>query len=414
MIAILRLSARNLMRYRRRTLLTAILIAVGVVALLLFLATAGSFKQVMISGITDSMLGHLQIHHKGYTASIDNLPLNLDLKPGAVEKIDAILKQDKAIASYSKRVKLGAMFSNFTENTNIRLNGIDPVAEDQTVPDLRKRISDGETTGDLVKPGEILIPDLLAKGMKVKVGDNIVLVATNAVGSVNGQNFIVKGVLDAVTGPGGRDGYIHIDDARDLLQLDQPDIMEIAVRLKNPDQLMPASERLTQQLNALTNKEGKPVAELHTWQSLSPFANIVKMINMLTLFIRVMLIAIVLVSVLNVMLMAVYERIREIGTLSAIGTQPNTILGMFLGEGLLLGLTGAFAGIGISLLCLGILQIMPLQFAFGREMITLHPTLSGSDLLWVLISAILVSVLASLQPAWRASRMDPINALHHI
>ena len=207
------------------------------VALLLFLATAGSFKQVMISGITDSMLGHLQIHHKGYTASIDNLPLNLDLKPGAVEKIDAILKQDKAIASYSKRVKLGAMFSNFTENTNIRLNGIDPVAEDQTVPDLRKRISDGETTGDLVKPGEILIPDLLAKGMKVKVGDNIVLVATNAVGSVNGQNFIVKGVLDAVTGPGGRDGYIHIDDARDLLQLDQPDIMEIAVRLKNPDQL---------------------------------------------------------------------------------------------------------------------------------------------------------------------------------
>ena len=73
-----------------------------------------------------------------------------------------------------------------------------------------------------------------------------------------------------------------------------------------------------------------------------------------------MLYEVITVSVLNVMLMAVYERIREIGTLSAIGTQPNTILGMFLGEGLLLGLMGAFAGIGISLLCLGILQIMPL------------------------------------------------------
>lgn len=414
MIAILRLSARNLMRYRRRTLLTAILIAVGVVALLLFLATAGSFKQVMISGITDSMLGHLQIHHKGYTASIDNLPLNLDLKPNAVDKIDAILKQDKAIASYSKRVKFGAMFSNFTESTSIRLNGIDPVAEDQTVPDLRKRISEGDAKGILVQPGEILIPALLAKGMKVKVGDTVVLVATNAVGSVNGKNFTVKGVLEAVTGPGGRDGYIHIDDARELLQLEQPDIMEIAVRLQTPDQLMQVSDRINQQLDTIINKENKPVAELHTWQALSPFANIVKMIDMLTLFIRIMLIAIVLVSVLNVMLMAVYERIREIGTLSAIGTQPNTILGMFLGEGLLLGLTGAFAGIIISLLCLGLLQIVPLQFAFGREMITLHPMLSISDLMWVLFSAILVSVLASLQPAWRASRMDPIKALHHV
>lgn len=71
MIELLRLSARNLMRYRRRTLLTAILIAVGVVALLLFIAVAGSFKQVMVGSITDSMLGHLQIHHKGYTASLD-------------------------------------------------------------------------------------------------------------------------------------------------------------------------------------------------------------------------------------------------------------------------------------------------------------------------------------------------------
>ncbi|MBB6055815.1 ABC transporter permease [Tolumonas osonensis] len=414
MIALLKLAARNLLRYRRRTLLTAILIAVGVVALLLFVATAGSFKQVMVGGITDSMLGHLQIHHKGYTASIDNLPLNLDLKPTAIRKVETLLQSEPAIASYSERVKLGAMFSNFNESTSIRLNGIDPVAEDKTVPALRQRISEGDPKGLLVEPGQILIPDLLAKGMKVKTGDSVVLVATNASGSVNGKTFIVRGVLEAVTGPGGRDGYIHISDARELLRLEQPDIMEIALRLHNLDQLPSVMTKLSVQLDEIRNKDNKPVTELHSWKELSPFANIVKMIDMMTLFIRIMLIAIVLVSVLNVMLMAVYERIREIGTLAAIGTQPNTIMGMFICEGLLLGLVGALAGILLSLACLALLQAMPPTFAFGREIITLHPTVSLADLGWVLLASVLVSVLASFQPAWRASRMDPIKALHHV
>lgn len=77
-------------------------------------------------------------------------------------------------------------------------------------------------------------------------------------------------------------------------------------------------------LDTIRNKDDKPATELHTWADLSPVANIVKMIDMMTFFIRIMLVAIVLVSVMNVMLMAVYERIREIGTLAAIGTQPPT------------------------------------------------------------------------------------------
>jgi ABC-type lipoprotein release transport system permease subunit len=94
MIATLKLSARNLLRHRRRSLLTALLITMGVVGLLLFVAAAGSFKKAMIGQITDSMLGHLQVHKKGYTAAIDNLPLNMNLQPKAVEKIEAALKAD--------------------------------------------------------------------------------------------------------------------------------------------------------------------------------------------------------------------------------------------------------------------------------------------------------------------------------
>ena len=414
MTSTLKLAARNLLRYRRRTLLTALLIMLGVMALLLFVAAAGSFKQTMVGSITDSMLGHLQIHRKGYTQSIDNLPLNLSLQPGAVNKIESALKADPDVAAYSLRVKLGAMFSNFTENTSIRLNGVDPAAEDAAVPALRQRINDGDKSGPLLAPGKVLIPTLIARGMKVGVGDEVVLVVTNASGSVNGRTFTVGGILDGVTGPGGRDGYIHIDDARELLRMDKPEVMEVVVRLKSLETLAAVQQRLNAKLDEIQNKEGKPATELHLWSDLSPFANIVRMIDMMTLFIRIMLVAIVLVSVMNVMLMAVYERIREIGTLAAIGTQPGKLMAIFLAEGLLLGLAGAAAGIALSYALVGYLNLNPVVFAFGREQITLRPVLELAEVAGVLGLAVLVSALASLQPAWRAARMDPIQALRHV
>ena len=84
MAKVLSLAARNLARYWRRTLLTSGLIILGVVAVLLFIAVSGSFKGLIVGQITDSMLGHLQLHRRGYVASIDNLPLNLNMKPAAV------------------------------------------------------------------------------------------------------------------------------------------------------------------------------------------------------------------------------------------------------------------------------------------------------------------------------------------
>jgi putative ABC transport system permease protein len=414
MIATLRLSARNLMRYRRRTLLTAGLITIGVVAMLLFVSAAGSFKDVMIGQITDSMLGHLQVHRRGYVASVDNLPLNLNLGAKMVERVKTELAGEPAIAAASVRLKLGAMFSNFNETTSIRLNGVDPQAEDAAAPGLRTRIVEGPREGPLVAPGQLLIPDLIARGMKVKVGDTVVLVATNRDGSVNGKNFTVRGVLEPVTGPGGRDGYLHEADARELLRLDEPEAMEIAIRLHDLDRLDTAQAALAAKLDKLVNKEGKPMLELHTWKQLSPFASIANMIDLMTLFIRIMLVAIVLVSVMNVMLMAVYERIREIGTLAAIGTPPRRILGLYVGEGLLLGLLGAAVGVALSLGVVALLNVWPLQFSFGRQIITLQPALSVREIAIVALLVIGMAVLASLQPAWRASRMDPIQALRHV
>ena len=212
----IKIALRNLVRYRRRTLFTIGLITVGMVFVVVFVAAAGSFKDMMIRDITDSYLGHIQIHSKGYVASIETLPLQMNLRPDQVARIEQALKDNEAIQSYSKRIKFGGAFSNFEETTNIRINGVDPEAEVETSPLLLPRLVTGERTAASLGRGKILVPELLARGLGVKIGDTVVVVATNRDGSVNGKTFAISGVVSSATGPGGRDCYIHIDDARDL------------------------------------------------------------------------------------------------------------------------------------------------------------------------------------------------------
>jgi len=414
MLNILKLAWRNLLRYKRRTLLTSALITLGVVAVLLFVSISGSFKAMMIGQITDSMLGHLQIHRKGYLASMDSLPLDRNLKGKQIAKIKKLLDNNELIEAYSMRIKLGAMFSNFKETTNIRLNAVNPEQEIRTVPMLQDRIIKGNKEG-LLKKGEILVPELIAKGMKVKINDTIVLVATNKDGSVNGQPFVVRGILEGISGPGGRDGLIHIEDAKSLLRINDKEISEVAIRLHEMRSLDTAFSRLASQLGAIKNKKGKPVFEVHTWQKLSPFFNISRMIDLMTLFIKIMLVAIVLVSIMNVMIMAVYERINEIGTISAIGTPPAKIRALFIAEGFFLGVFGTVIGVIISLTAISAMNAFQISFDFGRQKgLLLAPSIGSGDVITVVLIVIAIAVLASLQPAWKASRMDPITALRHV
>jgi putative ABC transport system permease protein len=420
---ILKIASRNLLRYRRRTLLTSALVVLGIVAVMVFVAVAGSFKAMMVGQITDSMLGHLQVHRRGFVASIENLPLNLNMPAEMVDKVSGLLGSTPEVSAWSSRIKFGAGFSNFAETTNIRIVGIDPQAELSVTPLSAGRVR-GRRGGSFMEKGEILVPELLARGMKVKVGDTVVLVATNKDGSVNGKTFVVRGELASVTGPGGRDGFIHVDDARELLRMTTSEVSEIAVRLKDPE----AAERVaaalepalgaTKGMDAQAKKPGGGSGmgiEVHPWQRLTPFANIANMIDMMTLFIKIMLVSIVLISVMNVMVMAVYERIREIGTISAIGTPPRRVLSLFLAEGLILGLLGAVTGSALSLAAIYGLKAAKLTFNFGQQQgLILSPSIGAQDVIAVAGIVVLVAVLASLQPAWKASRMDPIQALRHV
>jgi len=308
------------------------------------------------------------------------------------------------------------MLSNFTETSNIRLNGINPEMEFLTAPLLSQRVKGKkESTGkpSLIQ-GEIWVPETLATGMKLKIGVQVVLVATNQEGSVNGIPLIVSGIVGAMTGPGGRDGYLNIKDAYQLLRIKGEEVNEVAIRLKNLGVMKPVFSNLKDQLSTEKNKNGKPVFEIHTWEKLTPFSTIARIIDLLTLFVKIILIAIVLVSIMNVMLMAVYERIREIGTISAIGTSPRKIWSLFLMEGFFLGLFGAVVG---SIISLGIIQFLnwkSISMAFGRQdTLILEPSIAISEVIITALIVIGISALASLGPAVKASRLEPVDALRH-
>jgi putative ABC transport system permease protein len=127
------------------------------------------------------------------------------------------------------------------------------------------------------------------------------------------------------------------------------------------------------------------------------------------------LVAIVLVSVMNVMIMAVFERVREIGTIAAIGTPPGRILALFLSEGLVLAIGATVIGVAISLAAMVALNAAHISYSFGQQSgILLDARLGLADVLVVAGMVVAIALLATLQPALKAARMDPIQALRHV
>jgi len=113
--------------------------------------------------------------------------------------------------------------------------------------------------------------------------------------------------------------------------------------------------------------------------------------------------------------MAVFERVREIGTIAAIGTLPHKILSMFIIEGLCLGVTGVFIGNIAGAAIIFILNLLKITFTFGQQKdLLLYASIKPNDILVISITVIIVSVIASLQPAFKASKMEPIEALRHV
>lgn len=417
MINIIKIAIRNLLRYTRRTLLTSTLIALGVTLVIVFSGIGAAFKGEIIGALTEANLGDIQIHKKGYVGSIDNLPLDKMIQENSLAKIRKILDEQTDVAAYSERIRFGALISSYVQTTSVRLTAVYPDKESKTCPALIERIKDGNADPEsFVKPGNVVIPQNIAAGMNLKLGDDIVLVANNKDGAVNGITVKITGISENIMGPAGKDGYLHMDDAKSLLRIENGEISEIAVKLDNFNDLKKSYTRLKNELAVIkgTNTAGLSVVEIHTWEDLSPFSSIARIVDLLVIVVRIILISIVLISILNIMMMSVYERIGEIGTIASIGTAPSKILALFLTEGMSLGFFSGIIGGITGVLALLALKAFKLNFTFGMMNISIEPSIPFMEVAISIVTVVIVSTLASLQPALKASRMEPVEALRHV
>jgi putative ABC transport system permease protein len=127
-------------------------------------------------------------------------------------------------------------------------------------------------------------------------------------------------------------------------------------------------------------------------------------------------------GILNLMLMAVFERTREMGVLAALGMNSQQIMLLFLLEGSLIGVVGAAAGCALGALLIGLVGRIGVDFSFAAGMgeimallgTRLYPSITLTDLLGRGVLVIVIAALASLYPAWQASRKEPAQALHHV
>jgi putative ABC transport system permease protein len=414
MINLIKIAIRNLLRYKRRAILTSLLIVIGVILVVVSSGVIAGFKYSATGMLTDTMLSHIQVHKKGYFEVYNTSPLNIYLNDKEMQDLAHTLDADKNIEVYSPRINFMAMASIYSDTTTMKITAVDPEHEAIACPAIADRFKGVEDKQHFLKPGEIIIPESIAKVFNLQTGGTIVLVATNRSGSMNGMVFKVAGILESLgSSEFLRNGYIHISDAQSLLQMETPEISEVAIRLRDINTLGTVYPGLKSGANGRTALDSS-IYEVHSWENLTPFTSIIVLMDIVTNVIKFILFAIVLISILNIMMMAVYERTKEIGTISAMGTPGRRIRGIFLVEGGALGLFSLVAGLLFGLLLLAILSILGITLKAGPFVIRLIPIVSVADMISVSVLVLIVSILASLWPAFKASRLNPVDALGHV
>lgn len=401
---LLRIGWRNLWRNPRRTVITSLAMAIGMVMLAFVLSIMAGMQRDMIDRGTELMLGHLQIHGEGYRPDRSIF----DTIPGDGRELAERLLDMESIFGASPRVGTFGLMSAGSKSLGAEIVGVDRDAESQ-VTTLGRKV----TSGDLPARDErtIAIGDLAAATLGVALGDEIVVITQAADGSLGNELFRLSGTFR--TGLELVDGGVAILDlgaAQDLLALPRDKVHEIAVRTTAPAEARGVAAALRREL-------GVAGLDIEPWQTLAPeLSSWVAMSDSWLWIMYAIVFALAAISVLNTMLMAVFERMREFGVLAAIGMRPAAVIGMVLVEVAALALVSLLAALllGAPLLHFVVgrgLDLSSLTGGFSLSGVAVGPILRGA---WVfsefaVAAALLVAcaLLAGLWPAGRAARADP-------
>ncbi len=398
---------RNILRHRRRSFLTGLTLTVGYVLLsLAFSVMEGSYSN-LINRFTLERTGHVQVHRKGY---LDRPDISHTIRdPSAVV---AILEADPEVIAFTPRILGPALAYAHDKSVPVQVSGID-LRTETTVTNLAEKIDGGSLSAietDESGVFDVMIGAVIAKNLRLKLSDDVILISQGADGSIANDRYRVAAIIGSEDGSDRLTVYMPIRAAREFFVM-PGQVHEFVLRLKRFQQ----APRVAANLNHRFGKNG--VLEAQTWQRVEEdFYRAMQTDragNIVTYSIVIFMVAI---GVLNVVLMSILERTREFGVLKAIGTKPNTILGMIVLETVLLSLMSIAVGFVIAI---------PVNYWFEVHGIVMDPPfdiggisydrisgeLSIATLLEPAFVIVGVAIAVSLFPGLRAAHVRVVDAL---
>lgn len=409
MSTLIKIAWRNVWRHRRRTVIIMLAMGLSLAMMMWYDGLMEGFNQAIYGNAIRVLGGNIQIHAEGYRAKVDSNPL-LPLKDDTAA-VNTALANPEVIAA-TRRIVTGGMVTNREGAFSLEIIGIEPEVE-QSISLIAQHIADGRWL-NANDQDSILIGRGLADVMDIQVGDRITLVGSDIHKQNRQRTMTVIGIYD-IGLPTNERGtvYISLGEAQQLYGLNGQST-EIQVTLK---QLGMEKSVIAAIAPAL------PGYEVESWEQNYPeLQTAVNRKDTVMNIFSIIIIMIAGIGILNLLLMAVYERTREIGILGAIGLKPRQIASMFILEGTMIGVAGAALGVAIGLAINGTLSQVGMDFASYASMTEymalisgrVYPTLALGRAVWRIVTVILISTLAAWIPAREASHREPAQALHSV
>lgn len=409
MINLIRIAVRNVLRNKRRTLITLLALLIGVGVMVSIRGLLNGLQASMIESATKGQTGALQVHKKGYLKNVLSSPLDLDLAADAafLKKIEAV----PHVTGVAPRIMFGGMINLDDETLFVQMFAVDPVREFAALPKRKELIAAsavGFVSGQVANG--VVVTDELAKGLKndgkrKDFNGPTAILAPDKDGSLSAEDAKILGTM-TLTSPGEKKiAMVNLALAQRLLKMENR-ATEIAVAIDDLENLHAVRDALQAAVG--------PDYEVHEWDEIALFfKDVVFRQNLILSIVATVFMVLMLLGVANTMLMAVLDRTREIGTMMAVGVRRGKILWLFLLEALTIGLLGGFAGGGLGAAAVYYMHERTLQIPMPTSPVpfVVIPFVTWAYVLKVVAIAGVGAVAFAIYPAFRASRMRPVQAL---
>jgi putative ABC transport system permease protein len=407
----MKLALRNILRNKRRSLVTLLAIAVGFSAISLFRGYTGRIYWFLKEGaIRGESLGHLVIYKPGWLDRGKLEPERYMLSGEETARIIAVVGKENDVLIATPQIHINGLVTNGTVSTPFIAQGVIP-QDDRIIKGFWGRLRPvvGEKLQDGKRYGVEMAKDL-ARLLNLEPGKDGVVMAPTLGGQINAMDIQVSGIFDtAMAATNDKFMRMTLDFAQTLYDTKMAD--RVVVLLRDTDK----TERMR---GILLNKLGGMgiSSEIKTWSEMSAYYSRSKnLLDVILLFIFSIVLIIVLITTVNTMSMAIIERTREIGTLRALGMKRRGVLLLFAMEGGLLGFFGSLGGIALHLVVCAILRVFSLTYVppSGSAPVRLWIDFIPETLLLLTLFLSLLSLFTALLAARRASRQNIVDALGH-